>query len=183
MKYVMLLAPLLALATPLAALAVDEDPREAAMDGLEQVEKTRRGAIYADPGIDWSTYDKIRLDPATVAFRKNWQRDQNRQQPNRVRADDVERIKETMARTFDTVFRAELSEDGGYSLTEDNAENVLRITPYIEDLDLYAPRSFLAGSGGGATGGGRGLPGGSVGWRRTAWGFGSEWVGLSAGRA
>jgi hypothetical protein len=139
MKYVMLLAPLLALATPLAALAVDEDPREAAMDGLEQVEKTRRGAIYADPGIDWSTYEQIRLDPATVAFRKNWQRDQNRQQPNRVRADDVERIKETMARTFDTVFRAELSEDGGYSLTEDNAENVLRITPYIEDLDLYAP--------------------------------------------
>ena len=101
MKYVMLLAPLLALATPLAALAVDEDPREAAMDGLEQIEKTRRGAIYADPGIDWSTYDKIRLDPATVAFRKNWERDRRLDRTGYVSPREIERIKTDLAELFD----------------------------------------------------------------------------------
>jgi hypothetical protein len=139
MKHLILLSSLLTLAAPFAALAADDDPREVAIDGMEQIQKSKHGAIYADPGIDWSSYEQIRLDPATVAFRKNWLRDQNRYQTNRIRTQDVERIKETMARTFDTVFREELSGDGGYVLTEENGENVLRITPHIEDLDLYAP--------------------------------------------
>jgi len=139
MRHLMLLASVLMLAAPLAAFAGDDDPREVALDGMQQIDKSRRGAIYADPGIDWSSYEQIRLDPATVAFRKNWLRDQNRYQANRIRTRDVERIKETMARTFDTVFREELSGDDGYTLTEENGDNVLRITPHIEDLDLYAP--------------------------------------------
>ena len=139
MKHVMIMSSLLTLAAPCVALALDSDPREMSLDGMQQVEKSRHGSIYADPGIDWSTYEQIRLDPATVAFRKNRLRDQNRYQTNRIRTQDVERIKETMARTFDTVFREELGGDGGYSLTEENGENVLRITPHIEDLDLYAP--------------------------------------------
>jgi len=139
MRHLMILANVLVLAAPLAAFAMDDDPPEVALDGMQQIEQSRHGAIYADPGIDWSSYEQIRLDPATVAFRKNWLRDQNRYQPNRIQTRDVERIKETMARTFDTVFREELSGEGGYTLTEENGDNVLRITPHIEDLDLYAP--------------------------------------------
>jgi hypothetical protein len=59
------------------AVAKDEPP-SVSLDGLELVEKDRRGEIYADPDIDWGVYGQIILDPATVAFRRNWQRDQNR---------------------------------------------------------------------------------------------------------
>ncbi|MEJ2384778.1 MAG: DUF3313 family protein [Xanthomonadales bacterium] len=139
MKHLRLLTGLLALAAPLAAIATDSDPWEVALDGMEQIDKSRHGAIYADPGVDWSIYQQVRLDPATVAFRKNWLRDQNRYQTNRIRTQDVERIKNTMAETFDKVFREELGGEGGYTLTAENGEDVLRITPHIEDLDLYAP--------------------------------------------
>lgn len=139
MNHKLLLTSLIILAAPQAAPADDPTPREVELDGMELVDKSRHGAIYADAGVDWSAYDQIQLDPATVAFRKNWLRDQNRSQPHRIRTSDVERIKETMARTFDEVFREELGGNGGYVLTEQSGENVLRITPHIEDLDLYAP--------------------------------------------
>jgi hypothetical protein len=135
---------LMLLAAPVAALAAESQAPEADTTGMELIDQSGRGAIYADPNVDWSVYDRIQLDPATVAFRKNWLRDQNRSQPNRIRSSDVERIKETMARTFDTVFREELSENGGYTLTESSGDDVLRITPHIEDLDLYAPEARSA---------------------------------------
>lgn len=128
------------LTAPLTLMsAQDEAPPEVSLDGLEEVEKNRRGAIYADPEVDWTVYEKVRLDPATVAFRKNWLRDQNRSQPHRIRTEDMDRIRETTAKTFDEVFTKELSEKGGYELTAENGENVLRITPQIVDLDVYAP--------------------------------------------
>jgi hypothetical protein len=139
MKQAIVLSGLLALATPLSVLAETGDPRAVELEGMQLVDESRHGAIYADEGIDWSVYTRVRLDPATVAFRKNWLRDQNRYHSNRIRTNDVERIKETMARTFDDVFRDELGGDGGYALTEENGDDVLRITPHIEDLDLYAP--------------------------------------------
>lgn len=128
------------LTAPLSLLsAQDEEPPEVSLDGLAEIEKNRRGAIYADPDVDWTVYENIRLDTATVAFRKNWLRDQNRYQPRRIREEDMERIRETVAKTFGEVFTKELSEEGGYELTGENGENVLRITPQIVDLDVYAP--------------------------------------------
>ena len=108
-------------------------------DGLHLVEQTRRGAIYAAPGVDWSQYRRILLDPATVSFRKNWERDQNRLQSFKVRPEDVERIKSGLAELFNEVFARELSANGGYEIVTDTGDDVLRITPRIVDLDAYAP--------------------------------------------
>lgn len=131
---------LLTLVPPLPAAAESgQEPPEVSLDGLQQVEKNRRGAIYADPEIDWSIYRKIQLEPATVAFRKNWQRDQNRYQSNKIRTEDMERIKAGLAELFDDVFSKELSGDGGYELVDTAADDVLRIDPQIVDLDVYAP--------------------------------------------
>jgi hypothetical protein len=121
----------------LNAWANDED--DGLVDGMKLVEKSRRGELYADPGIDWTTYEAIILDSATVAFRKNWQRDQNRDTANKVRTEDMERIKSEMSTMFDEVFSEELTGNGGYQLTEAPADNVMRITPQIVDLDVYAP--------------------------------------------
>lgn len=127
-------------AAPLAAKAQSPaEPPEVSLDGLEQVEKTRHKEIYRAPGVDWSSYDAIIIDEATVAFRKDWQRDQNRRQPNKIRTKDMDRIRTSLADVFDDVFSKELSENGGYAITDQAGESVMRLTPYIVDLDVYAP--------------------------------------------
>lgn len=116
-----------------------EDPPEVSIEGLELVEKDRRGEIYAAPDIDWSVYTQIMLDPATVAFRRNWQRDQNRGHSFKVNAKDMERIKTYLSELFDDVFTQELTEHGGYTITDQTGIEVMRIKCAIVDLDVYAP--------------------------------------------
>ena len=137
-RTVALFSMLCALAGSLPAMA-DDDPPEVSLEGLELVDKTRRGEIYEDPNVDWTVYTQIRLDPATVAFRKNWQRDQNRMQPYKVEESDMERIKTGLAALFGEVFTEELTRDGGYQMTAEAGPEVMRITPRIVDLDVYAP--------------------------------------------
>jgi hypothetical protein len=128
---------LLALSAP-PAWAQDDAP-EITTEGLSVVKKKGRTEIYADPNVDWNVYTKVRLDPATVAFRRNWQRDQNRSQPFKIRTEDMERIKSELSGLFGEVFSQELTENGGYTITGESGEDVLRITPHIVDLDVAAP--------------------------------------------
>lgn len=145
MKRIITLAAVFLLVAPASAWSQAEDaPPEVSLDGLEQVEKTRRKEVYVDPDVDWSVYERIMIDEATVAFRKNWERDQNRYQSNRIRSSDVERIREGAAELFDEVFTKELTENGGYEIAGAAADNVLRISPHIVDLDVYAPDSRSA---------------------------------------
>lgn len=129
----------LSLAVVPAAVFAESEPPDVSLDGLQLVEKDRRGEIYADPGVDWSVYDQIQLERATVSFRKNWQRDQNRMQSFKVKASDMERIKTDLAELFDEVFTEELTGKGDYTMASESADNVMRIKPQIVDLDVYAP--------------------------------------------
>ena len=122
-----------------ATAVAKDDPPEVSIEGLELVDKDRRGEIYADPDIDWSLYTQVMLDPATVAFRRNWQRDQNRYHAFKVRAKDMEKIKTELSQLFDEVFTKELGESGGYTITDQAGDDVMRIKPAIVDLDVYAP--------------------------------------------
>ena len=134
-----LIAILLAFFAPITPAAASDEAAAVSMDGLELVDKTRRGELYTDPDANWGTYTKIQLDPATVAFRKNWQRDQNRAQPFKVKAEDMERIKSELSELFGEVFAEELTTKGGYVMASESGDEVLRITPQIVDLDVYAP--------------------------------------------
>ena len=140
-----LVAVLLAFIAPTTSAASDDEGVTASLDGLELVDKTRRGELYTDPDADWGTYTRILLDPATVAFRKNWQRDQNRAQPFKVKADDMERIKSELSELFGEVFVEELTTKGNYVMATESGDDVLRITPQIVDLDVYAPDTRTAG--------------------------------------
>ena len=133
------MALILALSTPTASLVASDEASMASNDGLELVKESRRGELYVDPAADWSTYGKVLLDPATVAFRKNWQRDQNRTDPFKVKTEDMERIKSELSAMFGEVFAEELTANGGYEMATESGEDVLRITPRIVDLDVYAP--------------------------------------------
>lgn len=109
-------------------------------DGMELIKDTKSTTIYADPGADLGIYKRIWLADASVSFKKNWQRDQNRSKrgADTVRDSDVERIKEDTATLFREVFTAELV-DGGYELVEQAGEDVLIVKPAIVDLDVVAP--------------------------------------------
>ena len=124
---------------PPALAVADEDASEYTLDGLKLIDKNRRGEVYADPDLDWAEYSEIILDRPTVSFRKYWQRDQNRSRTNRVKTEDMERIKSELADLFEEVFTEELTSKGGYTVAEASGENVMRITPHIIDLDVSAP--------------------------------------------
>jgi len=121
------------------------DPPEVSIEGLQLVEKDRRGEIYADPDVDWSEYSQIQLQEAPVSFRKNWKRDQNRYDPFKVRDHDVEKIKSGLSALFHDVFTEELSGNGGYTMTDSSGDDVMTIKPRIVDLDIHAPDTMRAG--------------------------------------
>lgn len=137
-RFTALIAAASLLGLPAMSFADDKAP-ELDMHGLQMVEKDSRGAIYADPDADWASYSKIMIDEATVAFRKNWARDQNRNSARRISTSDIEKIKSGLAELFNDVFATELSENGGYEIVDTAGPDVLQITPHIVDLDIYAP--------------------------------------------
>ena len=132
-------APAMAGLAFVAPVLADDEPLQLDLDGLQLVEKDRNGEVYADPDVDWSVYSAIVLEDTTVAFKRNWKRDQNRYQPFKVSNADVERIKTDLAELFREVFSVELTKDDGYTLTDASGPNVLVIQPAIVDLDVYAP--------------------------------------------
>jgi hypothetical protein len=113
-------------------------------EGMELVKDSELATVYADPGADLSLYNRIWLQDATVAFKKNWQRDQNRSTRNKVQTKDMERIQEDVSTLFREVFTAELL-DGGYELVEEAGDDVLNVKPAIVDLDVVAPDIQRAG--------------------------------------
>jgi len=113
-------------------------------EGMELVKDSDLAVVYADPGADLSIYNRIWLQDATVAFKKNWQRDQNRSNRLKVRTEDMERIQEDVATLFREVFTEELL-DGGYELAEEIGDDVLLVQPAIVDLDVISPDIQRAG--------------------------------------
>ncbi|MCF6226429.1 MAG: DUF3313 family protein [Xanthomonadales bacterium] len=110
-------------------------------DGMELVKNTRLTTVYADPGVDLSAYTEIMLADVSVAFRKNWKRDQNsisRGRAIKVKDSDMELIKERLATDFRAIFMIDLRA-GGYQFVDSPGESVLIIKPTIVDLDVITP--------------------------------------------
>lgn len=107
-------------------------------EGMELVKNSELATVYADPGANLGVYKRIMLLDATVAFKKNWQRDQNRGDPLKVKDKDVVKIQQDVAELFREVFIKQLVE-GGYAMADGPGEDVLLVKPAIVDLDVYAP--------------------------------------------
>jgi hypothetical protein len=123
-----------------ATLAKDKtEIPEYTVEGLKLVPNTKGIAlVWAEPGANLSQYDRVYLVEPYVAFKKNWQRDQNRSSTARISTTDMDRIKIRVKDLFMDVFTEEL-EAGGYTLATERAEDVLIIKPAIIDLDPIAP--------------------------------------------
>jgi len=121
------------------ALAKDKYP-DVSDEGLPRIESKRLDAVYWEPGASLAEYSKIMIDDVSVAFRKNWQRDQNRNRStSRIDSKDMDRVRNSLADLFREVFVRELQEKGDYEVVESAAADVLLLRPEIIDLDIYAP--------------------------------------------
>jgi len=113
-------------------------------DNLKLVEKSKVDRAYIDPDADFGEYRRIKILHPYVAFRRNWQRDQNRARSRRVSARDVERIKTDVARLFAEVFTKTLESHGRFEIVEETGDDVLILRPAIIDLDVAAPDTLSA---------------------------------------
>ena len=131
-----------------ASLAVAKaDLPAVSHDGLHLLPDTKLRAVYMKPGADLSDYDKVALLDTYVAFRKNWQRDHNNEEPfdQRVSDKDMKEIRERVAKEFTKEFTKVLSTEGGHQVVTDAGDGVLILRPAIIDLDINAPDTMSAG--------------------------------------
>ena len=124
-------------------MLVADDFPEVTEDGLHKISDSKLSLVYAKEDVDLSVYNKVLLLDATVAFKKNWKRDQNRSYSFKVNAKDMERMKSELAELFREVFTETLNE-AGHDLVDEAAEDVLIVRPAIVNLDAKAPATLRA---------------------------------------
>ena len=80
-------SPLLAFLSLLFAstLAWGKKMPEVDEEGMVLVKDSNLQTVYADPDATLEGYSKVWLEDASVSFRKNWQRSQNRSNPHKVK--------------------------------------------------------------------------------------------------
>jgi hypothetical protein len=128
-------------------LAADS-PGHTSHEGLKLVKKDRSTELYVRPGASLAQYKRVAILDCPVAFRKNWERDQNDEvmDPiNRVTKKDMDRIKAELSKEFLRIFTRELQDKGGYTVVDTGAEDVLILRPAIINLDVSAPDKMTPG--------------------------------------
>ena len=138
-----LIALLMIVAVSTTVVAEDAS-QEVTFDGLQRIESAKVGAAYIDPDADFSVFRRVAILDPYVAFRANWQRDQNRNRSRNIRSADMERIKADVASLFRDVFTEQL-EAAGFEIVNVANEDVLILRPAIIDLDITAPDTQRAG--------------------------------------
>ena len=109
-------------------------PPEVSFDGLEIVPDSIADLAYMHPDADFSIYKRIMLLPVEVSFDKGWQRDYNSGSMRPVPGYEWKRIRRDVADEFAAIFKEVLEEDGGYTIVDEAAEDVLLIRPALSDL-------------------------------------------------
>ena len=141
-----LIVPLMLLLVATAGYAKDDFPK-VSHDGLHLMPDTQLRAVYMKPGADLSQYDKIALLDAYVAFKKNWKREHNEDEPFEMRVSDkdMKEIRERVAKEFAKEFTKVLSTEGGHQVVTGAGDGVLILRPAIVNLDVTAPDIMTAG--------------------------------------
>lgn len=124
-----------------AAVAASDKLPEVSPEGLKLLPKTKASAVYMRDGADFSAYDKVAILECPVAFRKNWQRDTNRDGLARVSDSDVTKIRAALSAEFQKVFSKELTAKG-QTLVTDGGTGVLILRPAIINLDIEVPNTL-----------------------------------------
>ena len=146
-KQVLLVVGALAICGLPGMVVAGDDLPDKTVDGLIRVETKNVDALYVQDGATLEPYERVYLVDCTVAFRKNWERDYNRdvRDPSRrIHDDDMQRIQTALAEEFKVVFTREL-EDSGYRIASELASDVLIVRPALVNLDVTAPDVMAPG--------------------------------------
>ena len=121
-------------------------PATTAWDGLVQVKPKHFDAAFLMPGADFRPYHKLMLDPATVAFRKDWMKRVNTatRLSGRITQGDAEKIAATARDIFTDVF-TEAFRKAGYEIVTAPGVDVLRVRAGVVDLYIAAPDTQSSG--------------------------------------
>ncbi|MCF2515230.1 DUF3313 domain-containing protein [Sphingomonas sp. G124] len=110
-------------------------------DGLVQVKAKKLAAVYLLPNADFRAYSKVMLDPAQVAFEKNWARDYNSSTMTlggRVTDSEVQKAIADAQAGLNKIF-AETFAKQGYVVATAPGPDVARVTFGVIDLAVTAP--------------------------------------------
>lgn len=127
------------LVSTLALAATNADLDEAmSHDGLEKVTVSGVALAYARPGATLAGYDRVKIDPVTVAFRKDW--DPKRTgSAIRLSQDERENIRNGVATIVQEEFVKELQSRSRYEVVDEVGPDVLRVKVHIVNLYITAP--------------------------------------------
>jgi hypothetical protein len=100
---------------------------------------------YIDPEADFSVFTRVMILEPHVAFRSNWQRDQNRRRSRNINARDMERIRADVASFFKQILTHTLQFNDGYEIVDEADYDVLLLRPAIIDLDITSPDIAASG--------------------------------------
>ncbi|WP_167854733.1 DUF3313 family protein [Mangrovimicrobium sediminis] len=141
---------LLALLLGAITACTTTEPPAQTHDGLVLQPDTRFQFVYLLPDAELDAYTTFGLADCSVAFRKNWLRDQNSSRldlGSRVTQKDVDRIKDALGAMCTEQMREALQAPPPYTLVDEfeEGEAVLIIRPAIINLDINAPDTMSAG--------------------------------------
>lgn len=105
-------------------------------DGLQKTEVKGLDLVYKRPDASLAGYTKVLLKPASVSFRRNWER--TAADGRRIRSEDAQRIKDGLATLLHDEMAKELA-SGGYAVVESTGDDVLEVGVSIVDLYITAP--------------------------------------------
>jgi hypothetical protein len=113
---------------------------------LVLVDSERFDVAYLAPGVDFSVYTKVMIDPTQAAFKKDWVEDYNRdaQLSQRISEDDAREALETIQSGFQDIF-AQAYRDAGYEVVTTPAPDVLRLATGVVNITVNAPDRMTAG--------------------------------------
>jgi hypothetical protein len=105
-------------------------------DGLAKVDIRGIDVAYARPGASLAGYDQVLLRPASIAFRRGWERGDGTRR--KIRPEDAQLIRDRLTAVLIQEIGKELVA-GGYVLSEKPGEKVLELELRITDLYIAAP--------------------------------------------
>jgi hypothetical protein len=113
-------------------------------DGLQKISVKGVDLAYARPGATLAGYNRIKLDPVQVAFRKDW--DPTRTGSSiKLTQEDRENIRTGVAKIVQEEFVKELQSKSIYKVVDELGPDVLRVRVHIVNLYVAAPDTGGAG--------------------------------------
>jgi hypothetical protein len=114
-------------------------PPSPELDGLVARHVKGLDEVYVRPGVSFKSYRAVQLDPLKVEFAKNWDPNVGRRDVNDMVTDeDLQKMKDDMAREFRTVFVEEATA-AGLQVVDQPAANALHVSPAVVNVVVNGP--------------------------------------------